>query len=63
MGYRLTGCRRLTAGLFQLAAQEALRESESRLRLIIESAKDYAIFTLDLNGIIASWNSGAERGS
>ena len=42
-------------------AEEALRESESHLRLIIESAKDYAIFTLDLNGIIASWNSGAER--
>ncbi|MEG4004612.1 PAS domain S-box protein [Microcoleus sp. Pol11C1] len=42
-------------------AEEALRQSESRLRLIFESAKDYAIFTLDLNGIIASWNSGAER--
>lgn len=41
--------------------EESLRQSESRLRLIIESAKDYAIFTLDLNGIIASWNSGAER--
>lgn len=41
-------------------AEEALRESEIRLRLILESAKDYAIFTVDLNGIIASWNSGAE---
>ncbi|NDJ17490.1 ATP-binding protein [Myxacorys almedinensis] len=42
-------------------AEEAIRQSESRLRLMIESAKDYAIFTLDLNGTIASWNSGAER--
>lgn len=42
-------------------AEVALRQSESRLRLMIESAKDYAIFTLDLNGTIASWNSGAER--
>ncbi|NJN87475.1 MAG: PAS domain S-box protein [Leptolyngbyaceae cyanobacterium SL_7_1] len=42
-------------------AEEALQENEARLRLIIESAKDYAIFTLDLNGIIDSWNSGAER--
>jgi PAS domain S-box-containing protein len=42
-------------------AEVALRESESRLRLIIESAKDYAIFTLDLDGTIASWNSGAQR--
>ena len=41
--------------------EEALRQSETRLRLTLESAKDYAIFTLDLNGIIASWNSGAER--
>ncbi|OKH43483.1 hypothetical protein NIES2101_30325 [Calothrix sp. HK-06] len=42
-------------------AEEALRQSESRFRLMVESAKEYAIFTLDLNGIISSWNSGAER--
>ncbi|MDZ8108558.1 MAG: PAS domain S-box protein [Nostoc sp. DedQUE12a] len=42
-------------------AESALRESESRFRLILESAKDYAIFTLDLDGQITSWNSGAER--
>ncbi|MEG4202869.1 PAS domain S-box protein [Microcoleus sp. Pol7_A1] len=42
-------------------AEVALRHSESRLRLMIESAKDYAIFTLDLNGTIATWNSGAQR--
>ncbi|MBD0269599.1 MAG: PAS domain S-box protein, partial [Cyanobacteria bacterium Co-bin8] len=42
-------------------AELALQESESRFRLIVESAKDYAIFTLDLNGIITSWNPGAER--
>ncbi|MEP0930461.1 ATP-binding protein [Leptolyngbya sp. PL-A2] len=42
-------------------AEELLRQSESHLRLIIESAKDYAIFTLDLNGIVTKWNAGAER--
>jgi PAS domain S-box-containing protein len=42
-------------------AEELLRQSESRLRLIIESAKDYAIFTLDLNGVVTTWNAGAER--
>jgi PAS domain S-box-containing protein len=41
--------------------EEALRQSESRFRLMVESAKEYAIFTLDLNGTITSWNSGAER--
>jgi len=41
-------------------AEAALRASEERLRLLIESAKDYAIFTLDSNRIINSWNAGAE---
>jgi len=31
------------------------------LRLIVESATDFAIFTMDPNGITTSWNSGAER--
>ncbi|MEG4066898.1 PAS domain S-box protein [Microcoleus sp. Pol11C2] len=42
-------------------AECALRESEERLRLIIEGVKDYAIFMLDQGGYVASWNSGAER--
>ncbi|MBD2037052.1 PAS domain S-box protein [Leptolyngbya sp. FACHB-321] len=42
-------------------SENALREQKARLRLIIESAKDYAIFTLDLQGNITSWNSGAQR--
>ncbi|MBW4540727.1 MAG: PAS domain S-box protein [Myxacorys chilensis ATA2-1-KO14] len=43
------------------ATEAALRQSEARLRLMIESAKEYAIFSLDLNNIITSWNAGAER--
>jgi two-component system, chemotaxis family, CheB/CheR fusion protein len=42
-------------------AAQALRESEERLRLIIESAVEYAIFSTDLERRITSWNSGAER--
>ncbi len=42
-------------------AEAALRQSESRFRLVVESAKDYAIISLDLNGVVTSWNSGAER--
>jgi PAS domain S-box-containing protein len=43
------------------AASEALRQSEDRLRLLIESVSEYAIFMLDLNGFVRSWNSGARR--
>ncbi|MGE5145972.1 MAG: PAS domain S-box protein [Candidatus Eiseniibacteriota bacterium] len=42
-------------------AMEALRASEERLRLIVESVTDYAIHTLDANGVVTSWNAGAER--
>jgi PAS domain S-box-containing protein len=41
--------------------EEALRESERRFRLLVESVKDYAIFLLDPRGHIISWNVGAER--
>jgi PAS domain S-box-containing protein len=37
----------------------ALDESERRFRLLVHSVKDYAIFMLDPQGRIASWNEGA----
>jgi two-component system CheB/CheR fusion protein len=37
-------------------ATEALRESEQRLQLIIENAREYAIFAMDLERQITSWN-------
>jgi len=42
-------------------SEEALEHSEERLRLTVESVTDYALLTLDVNGRIISWNSGAER--
>jgi len=38
-----------------------LRKSEERFRLMVEGTKDYAIFMLDTQGRISSWNAGAER--
>ncbi len=39
----------------------ALRESEHRLSLLAENVRDYAIFTTDEEGIIDTWNIGAEN--
>ena len=42
-------------------AEEQLRRSEERLRLVIDSVQDYAIYTLDVEGRVTTWNSGAAR--
>src|SRR3954447_6533411 len=42
-------------------SEEALRRSEERFRLLVDGARDYAIFMLDPEGRVASWNSGAQR--
>ena len=43
------------------AAASELRTSEERFRLLVDGVKDYAIFLVDPNGLISSWNQGAER--
>jgi PAS domain S-box-containing protein len=42
-------------------AVAALRASEERFRLLVEGALDYAIFMLDRDGHISTWNLGAQR--
>ncbi|MGC3963092.1 MAG: PAS domain S-box protein [Rhodocyclaceae bacterium] len=41
--------------------EEALRQSEERFRLLIEGVVDYAIYMLSPEGVITSWNAGAQR--
>ncbi|HEY6462475.1 MAG TPA: PAS domain S-box protein, partial [Polyangiaceae bacterium] len=41
--------------------QAFARASEVGFRLLVESVRDYAIFMLDPNGVVATWNTGAER--
>jgi len=42
-------------------SQEALRQSEERFRLLVQSVADYAIYMLDPEGRITNWNLGGER--
>jgi PAS domain S-box-containing protein len=42
-------------------AEDRLSESESRFRTLVEQVRDYAIFGLDRQGVVTSWNKGAER--
>ncbi|HEY7230007.1 MAG TPA: MASE1 domain-containing protein [Pseudolabrys sp.] len=42
-------------------AETALRESEQSVRMLLTGVRDYAIYMLDLDGHVRSWNAGAEQ--
>jgi PAS domain S-box-containing protein len=45
----------------QRIAELELRHSEQRFRLMVDAVREYAIFMLDTEGHVTSWNVGAER--
>lgn len=45
----------------QRRAEDELRQSEERFRLLVDGVSDYAILMVDPGGHVVSWNSGAER--
>lgn len=59
---RVLGYAKVTRDLTERRqADEALRRSEEKFRVLVQGVTDYAIYMLDANGVVTNWNVGAER--
>jgi PAS domain S-box-containing protein len=57
----LVGWIMYSAALARRRAEDALSESDERFRLFMDGVHDYAMLLLDCEGVVVSWNAGAER--
>jgi PAS domain S-box-containing protein len=59
---KLVGFAKITRDLTERkSAQETLQRSEEQFKLLVQSVTDYAIYMLDAEGRVVSWNPGAQR--
>ena len=59
---KLLGFSKITRDLSQRRLyEEAVAQSEERFRLLVEAVVDYAIYMVDAQGLVTSWNAGAEK--
>ena len=59
---KLVGYAKITRDLSERRrAEQQLRESQEQFRLLVQGVTDYALYMLDLDGRVSSWNAGAER--
>ena len=59
---RLVGFAKITRDISERrAAERRLRQNEEQFRLLVQSVTDYALYMIDAEGKVTSWNQGAER--